>query len=330
MFCSQCGHSNPENAAFCLACGKPLKQDVIPAPSEDSGVQAESSFSQPAYMPPPYPPQGDANQPPYPPQGVYSGMPCQHMPTAKKRTGLIAGLILGAVLLAAAAVVMFVWPGVLVPKAPAVGGFWVSEDRGEALEFKYSGNVRVYSVNAAFKGQYQYDVTKGMGVLIVEDKTYAFAMTNDGIKVKGMGVYEKAEDDFDVDAFIDDVAGAVSVTAQPPSETETAAIPLPEPEETVSSEVGQGGDITGLWYETTGYGGTLEFSTDGTYMMTMLELSFGGTYAFDAASASWILHDELSGTTYTVTLTDGYLTMDTLQYTRDYVEPIDLGLNDTN
>ncbi len=204
MFCSQCGHSNPDGAAFCTACGNALTQDTktTTQPSHDPGVQNGPVTPQTASFWP-------AAPPPYPPQGNYAQMPYPPIQYKKKQTGLVACLIVGAFLIVAAAVALFVWPGVIAVNASGITGYWVSEDRGEAIELKSGGSVRVYTVYNEFKGDYEFDSAKGLGVITVGDMDYAFAMTEDGLKVNGMGVYEKAEDDFDVDDFIDDMSDGV-------------------------------------------------------------------------------------------------------------------------
>ncbi len=259
--------------------------------------------------------------PPYPSQNGYSEMPYPPLPHKKKRTGLIVGLIVGAVLIAAAVVALFVWPGVLAAKAPDVAGYWYSQDRGEAIEFKNSGSMRVFTTYNTFKGQYEYNAAQGMGVISVDNKDYDFAMTEDGLKVDGMGIYEKAGDDFDVDDFIDDMSGQNAVTASLEPSKEVSAAPSEPPSETVTAAQP---DISGIWYETTGYGGTLEFFTDGTYSMTVADIALGGTYDYDAATSSWRLHEDLTDTTYMAALSDdGLLSLDSIQYTRDFVEQVD-------
>lgn len=322
MFCSQCGHSNPDGASFCMACGSPLTQDtsITSEPSGDAGFQTNpdnpqtASFSSPnqsGFAPiPPYPP-------PYPQPGVSGPMPYTNK---RKRTGLIAGLLVGAIVVMAAAVALFVWPGILVQKAPGLTGYWFSEQRGEALEFKNSGGIRVFTADNIFKGEYEYDTAQGMGVITVDDTNYEFAMTDDGLKVDGMGLYEKAGDNFDVDNFIIDMQSAQTAAPQP-SEAVTAEASS-APVETAAAATQP--DISGMWYETTGYGGTIEFFTDGTYSMSVADIALGGTYNYDAASASWQLHDDLTETILKASLVeDGYLNVDSLRYTRDFVEQID-------
>lgn len=210
MFCSQCGHSNPENAAFCTACGSALTQDTKTAtqPSHDPGLQngpvtpQTASFSAPD-------PQTFAPVPPYSPQGGFTQMPYPAGQLKKKRTGLIACLIVGVIVIAVAAVALFVWPGVAAVNASGVAGYWVSEARGEAIELKSGGSVRVYTTYNEFKGNYEFDSAKGLGVITVDDLDYAFAMTEQGLKIDGMGVFERAEDGFDADDFIDDMSDSV-------------------------------------------------------------------------------------------------------------------------
>ncbi len=309
MFCSQCGHGNPDGAAFCTACGNPLIRDTKAAPMPpDTGIQNPNAYPQAAPFLPPN--QGGLTPPPYPSQQY-----------KKKRTGLIVGLIVGAFLIAAAAVALFVWPGVLIQKAPGLTGYWYSEQRGEALEFKNSGSMRVFTTYSTFKGQFEYDTAQGMGVISVDDENYDFAITDDGLKVDGMGIYEKAGDDFDVDDFIDDMSSRIEETETPTPSGEVSAAPSEAPSETTMAAQP---DISGIWYETTGYGGTLEFFTDGTYSMTVSDIALGGTYDYDAASSSWRLHEDLTGTTYTAALSDdGLLNLDSIQYTRHFVEQFD-------
>lgn len=202
MFCTKCGQSNPEDAAFCSACGNALS--VAPQPETAQKIAAQPQQpTMPLYQTPAAPQnqQGyyyGAAQQPYPPQGAY--MP----PKKKNRTGLVVGLTIGGVLLiAAVAILLFVWPGFLVQSA-AVNGFWYSEDRTEALEFKNNGSIRVYTIDDKFKGDYTYDRTQGIGVISVDDAEYRFAVVEDGVYVESMGSYKQAGNDFDVKHFINE------------------------------------------------------------------------------------------------------------------------------
>jgi len=295
MFCSKCGQSIPEGSAFCTSCGSPLKKDG------------------PAASP----------VPPYPNQWGY-GAPQPLYPQRKKHTGLIAGIIAGVVLIAAAAVALFVWPGFLIGNDNALLGFWYNEDRAEAIEFK-SSSVRVYTTEKNYKGEYEYDAAKARGVITVDENDVDFALTEDGLEVDGIGVYVKADDDFDADDFIKEAMAAMApATAEPAAEPSQAVPADPSEAPTASIAAVSSDDILGLWYETTGYGGTLEFYVDGTYTMTMMGVAVNGTYEYDAVSGCGTIYEELSGTEYPLTISDGLLTIDSLQYTRDYVEQYDL------
>lgn len=212
MFCTRCGQSNPEDSAFCSACGHAMS--VVPQPGTNSWPQAARQVSVPPQEPitspvqAPIAPQnqygnycGDPQQP-YAPQGAY--VP----PKKKSGVGLIVGLSVGgALLIAAVVVLLFVWPGFLAQSVP-VNGFWYSEDRGEALEFKNAGSIRVYTTNNKLSGDYTYDNAQGIGNITVDDEDYQFAVTEDGLYVESMGCYKQAEAEFDVDDFIDDVSDA--------------------------------------------------------------------------------------------------------------------------
>lgn len=317
MFCSQCGHSNPDGAAFCMSCGNPL-------------TQAPNTAAQPTVSPQynPAPPLGAeyAAQPNA--GGYYAPVPPYPMPDAnvkkKSRTGLIVGLIVGVFLIAATVIALFVWPGFLVQSA-AVSGYYVSEERGEALQFKDNGTMRIYAADTNYKGEYQLNGAQAMGVIVVDDEKYEFAITEDGIYVDTIGSFEKADDDFDVEDFIKDISGDIDEEAEAetpmPSEEAVEVVPSEVPAESI--DAGSASDLVGLWYETTGYGGTIEFFTDGTYEMTVMGIVFGGTFEYDAASDSWLLNILDSGETYTLTMSGDSINVNSMQYTRDYVEQVD-------
>ena len=270
---------------------------------------------------------GYAPQPPYPPQGGYAA-PQMYPPQyagKKKRTGLIVGICVGAFLIVAAAIALWVWPNFLGQQTPGVNGYWYSDDRAEALEFKSSGSIHIYTKYEDYEGQYEFESAKGMGVITMYDMDYEFAITDDGLKVKGMGTYERAQADFDVDDYLNDMSPDIQEESAIPLPTEEVVSELPSeaPSETIAVGSAQAGDIVGLWYETTGYGGTLEFYSDGTYEMAMMNFVFGGTYEYDSVSASWLLYEDSTGTTYTLTLTDGTINVNTMTYTREVVEQFD-------
>jgi hypothetical protein len=213
-----------------------------------------------------------------------------------------------------------------------VNGFWYSEDRGEALEFRDNGSIRVYTIDDEYKGDYTYDRKQAIGVVSVEDEDYDFAVTEDGLYVQTMGNYKQAKADFDVDDFIDDMTSAFnevdySNTVNAPVNGQSSS-PNNANNTSAAADVS---DIKGLWYETSGYGGTIEFYADGTYDMTIMGYTFGGTYEYDAAAGTGVLHENDTGESYPLTVSNGMLETDGYQYTRDYVEQYDLSdLEDIN
>ncbi len=314
MFCTKCGQSNPEGAAFCSSCGNALS--AVPEAAQQAPIPQEQNV--PAPQPPEAPPNQQgfnyvAMQQPYPPQGVYL--------KKKSRAGLIAGLIIGGTLLiAAVAVLLFVWPGFLT-QSPPVKGFWYSEDRGEALEFKNNNTIRVYTVDNEFKGDYTYESAQGLGRITVEDKDYRFAVTEDGLFVESIGNYKQADANFDVDDFVGDMWSAFNEYDLSNQENH-----LLNSDPVDNLDPGNMTDISGiqgLWYETTGYGGTLEFYNDGTYDMTIVGYVFKGTYDYDASLGTGTLYEHDTGETYPLTVSNGILETDGYQYTAEYVEQYD-------
>lgn len=214
-------------------------------------------------------------------------------------------------LIAAVVALLFVCPGFLsVP----VNGFWYSEERGEALEFKNGGGIRVYTTDNEFRGNYTYD-SQGMGHITVDDEDYQFAVTEDGLYVESMGNYKQAETDFDVDDFIDDV----SFNEVDSRSTDDNLTANDQTDNNNVSTASSFSDIYGLWYETTGYAGTIHFYTDGTYEMTMTGNVLSGIFDYKTSNGEVTLFPD----TYQFTYENGVLFWEDFQYTRDYVEQYD-------
>jgi len=309
MFCTKCGQSNPEDAAFCFSCGNALS--AIPQP------EAAQQPTEPPIMPQTSAaPQNQQAyyygvvQQPYAPQDVYT--------KKKSRKGLIVGLTGGVLLIAAVVVLLFVWPGFLT-QSTSVSGFWYSEDRGEALEFKNNGMIRVYTTLDDYKGDYDYDRAQGLGLITVEDEDYRFAVTEDGLYVESMGQYNQADIHFDVDDFVEDMKSAFN-QVDPVNTNNNLTNSGQNNNGNSSHDIS---DVEGLWYETTGYGGTLELYADGTYDMTIVGYVFSGTYEYDASSGTGMLYEHDTRDTYSLTVSNGMLETDGYQYTRDFVEQYD-------
>lgn len=80
--------------------------------------------------------------------------------------------------------------------------------------------------------------------------------------------------------------------------------------------------ISGLWYEETGYGGTIEFKAGGAYTMDVWGMKFNGKYTFDESSNAGEIVVEFMGekSTTAFTVAGGKLMMEGSAYTRDKVE----------
>ena len=178
MFCPKCGQRNEEGSVFCFSCGNAL-QPVTPQPVAP----------QYAYPPQPAPPQ-------YPPQSMPQGFPPQ--PPRKKRTGLIVGLVVGGVLLIAAALALVF----LLPDGPSVVGTWYNESNGIVLDFRNNGRVYVWTADDETKGEYEFDKRDGEGVIFLDDEETEFTLKNGRLVLEDKTSFRSADDDFDIDEFI--------------------------------------------------------------------------------------------------------------------------------
>ena len=81
--------------------------------------------------------------------------------------------------------------------------------------------------------------------------------------------------------------------------------------------------ISGMWYEESGFGGTINFNASGTFTMDVMGMSFDGSYTFDAANSEGTMSIEIFGekSDTDFSLENGKLvTTDGTSYTRDKVE----------
>jgi hypothetical protein len=167
----------------------------------------------------------------------------------------------------------------------AMQGLWSSEEIGEVLEFD-NGQINVYSGNGDFEGTYDYDIDNGQGSFSVNGVDFEFFADYDGLVVTDIGNYVKADKSLDIPLF-------VSEHAMP---------------------------IAGLWYDTSGTYGTVEFGSDGTAQILMLDQAFAATYTFDAATGTGTLSADATGESTPMTYTADTLVIDGITYSRDYVE----------
>lgn len=101
MFCPNCGNNVDDNSSFCSVCGSSLSNNVQPQynmanqqPQQSGYQQQNMNYNQPAYTP-------GVNM-----NNNYNGPAGQ--PPKKQNTGLIIGLIIGAVVLIAAIIAFLV------------------------------------------------------------------------------------------------------------------------------------------------------------------------------------------------------------------------------
>lgn len=86
-------------------------------------------------------------------------------------------------------------------------------------------------------------------------------------------------------------------------------------------------DVKGTWYETSGYGGIMEFEPNGVLGVTAMGELSKGTYTYDSA----LKQGEISVALFTdeqtdleFTFDDSKIEMDGMTYTNQYVEQINL------
>ena len=90
---------------------------------------------------------------------------------------------------------------------------------------------------------------------------------------------------------------------------------------------GAANGVNGLWYEKTGFAGTMEFKSGGVVTMAVMGMTIDGTYTFDAAKSEGTITISVGGQggTQDFKLADGQLDLGGTIYTREKVEQQDLG-----
>jgi len=323
MFCTECGQKNSDASTFCMNCGNPLKssvrsqQQTIPSPV----VPMQSQYTTPmqnTYSTSPSAAVIAGNSGNFGNSGS-SGNSGNSLKTPKKsHKGLIIGLICGAVVLLAAAVLFVLLR--LVPlftastgdSGTSIAGLWSCEENADVLKFKENGSVYVYSADDTQKGTYEYTKNKAEGVITLDDTDYDFTVDKDEINVEDMGVYTKEDaEDFDIDTFIEDNTTATEAT-KTTSETTEASIDATEAS-AVESVTDKAMTLTFDFGDRTGtYTGDL---------LNGLPDGYGSFTSSDADGEEWIYegnwadgHLDGQGTT---TWATGY--METGEYKNDYL-----------
>lgn len=193
MYCTNCGRRNDEGVSFCVYCGTVLESTPKSASYPPGGNDAAANR----------PPQtqtwyyGAAPQPQYPYGGANTAAPAA--PIKKNHKPLILGLIAGGVVFIAAVVLV-----VVLTAKSAVVGTWYSEERGIVLQFKENGLVISRSAGGLDEGTYTLDENSRTGVIKADEDDYGFTLDVDMLKIDGIGKFKRAEDDFDVEEFIEE------------------------------------------------------------------------------------------------------------------------------
>lgn len=79
-------------------------------------------------------------------------------------------------------------------------GTWYSEERGEVLAFNADGEMQRTRLSGTFDATYEYD--NDGGKLSLGSTSYDFTVDDSQMNIDGLGVYIKAEGDFDAGGFL--------------------------------------------------------------------------------------------------------------------------------
>jgi hypothetical protein len=175
-----------------------------------------------------------------------------------------------------------------VVTAPLLGT-WSSEEAAQVLELKEDGEASAHSIDGEASATYEFDVNKGTGELDIDGAKSDFTGDGETLTVDGV-VYSKASGSLDIVAFISEHSNP----------------------------------LLGVWYDTTGIYGSVEFFDGGTCTFTTYGVDQTCTYSFDSASGTGEIVSP-DGTAGTLSYAGGTLAIDGIDFTRDYVEQQDLG-----
>ncbi len=167
----------------------------------------------------------------------------------------------------------------------ALEGTWHSEELGEVIELK-KGSATLYSSGS--KGTYIFDLENGEGSITLDQDSIPFTADYGALSITSMGTFQKADRSFDIEAFMSEYA-----------------MPL-----------------VGIWYDTSGTYGTIEFYKDSTAQVIMFSEPLTATYTYDTATDTGTFYTDNTGLTSALTFADGVITIDGITYTKDYVEQL--------
>jgi hypothetical protein len=122
---------------------------------------------------------------------------------------MIVGIAAGAAaLLIIAAVLLFVWPG-LLKTSQNIAGIWYSEQRGEVIRFGSGHSFEAQTTYGDFGGEYTFDSRSGEGHIEMGDgREFDFVVEQDRLLVYNMGAFDRASDGFDSDNFLKEAGSA--------------------------------------------------------------------------------------------------------------------------
>jgi len=284
---------------FCTNCGFKNEEGAAFCVSCGNAIQGAAAPQMPSAQP-------AQAQPAYSP----------YAPPKKRRKGLIIGLTIGGVILLAGIVVLVLWLTGVIGGGDSIVGEW-ENDGGRAFEFYQDGTVRAETPTNDFGGTYTY--SGGKGTIIIEGQSGDFTVNGGVMDIEGLGDFYKVNMP-GKDADMDGMDGFDMQDGQQGSQGQQGQ----QGNQGQQAQPQKG--ILGLWYEETGYAGTLEFYPDGTYEMDAMGMTFSGTYTFDPGSGSGELMLEFMGeeSTSDFEISGGKLEVDGSVYQREPVEQKDM------
>ncbi len=188
-------------------------------------------------------------------------------------------------------------------KSNEIVGQWYNEELDETMEFKNNGNIEIETPYEDYEGEYEYNQSKGEGVITIDGDDYDFVFDGNEIDVEDIGVYQKqsgGDNSLDFNNGSDAAFGGNSSGVQ--------------------------SGLLGVWYSANGEEGVLEFYANGTYDAEIMGITLSGTYTFDPSLGEGEIVAEMMGETNVSDfyLENGMLDIDGSEYTREYVEQLNM------
>ncbi len=164
-------------------------------------------------------------------------------------------------------------------------GLWTNEQLGEVLELKEDGKAESHNSQSNVSGDFEFDKKNGECTVTFDSSKYIFTSDGESLKMDNGDTYTKASDNMNIEEFI----------------------------------AAHSNGIIGIWYDSVGVSGTIEFLEDGTYIFTSGGVPYYGTFTFDGATGTGDFTSDY-GTSGTMNYSDGILYADGIYFTKEYVE----------